>query len=164
MEKNESSSISKELSYRYAIADDNHQLLIWRNNPNVRRFSRNSELIEGDTHNKWLAARLLEIRNQPLLVFLFEQTPIGMVRLDAKTDLEKIFEISVLVDESFQKRGFATSMITQALEIAKNDLLSTEIRAIIHKENTQSIRLFNNLKFVKIQDSDGIFREYKFHL
>ena len=164
MKKDESSSVPDDLSFRYANKDDELLMLAWRNNINVRRYSRNTEAIEQSVHAEWLRSRLIEIVNQPLFIFHFKERAVGVVRLERINESPKIFEISIQVDESFQNRGFATSMISQVLLFAKKKLLATEIRAIIHQENSHSIRLFSNLNFLKTQTTNGGFEEYRIYL
>ena len=125
MKKYASSPISEALSFRHANKDDESTLLAWRNNPNVRKYSRTADYIDQNMHSKWFEARLIEIQIQPLLIFIWNQKEIGMIRLDKLNSPSNIFEISILVDEFFQNRGFATSMISQSLEFAKLELSLT---------------------------------------
>ena len=160
MEKIELNSISEELSLRIATQDDEFLILSWRNNPNVRKFSRTIEPIPQSIHAEWFHARLLEIQKAPYFIFQLDKQPVGMVRLDTKHDLPGVFEINILVDESFQNRGFATVMISEVLKFAKENLSVAEIRAFIHKENIQSIKLFKKFGFLKNQDAVDFFQEY----
>ncbi len=68
-----------------------------------------------------------------------------------------MYEISIIVVESFQHLGFATSMILQILQFTKKRLSAEEIRAVIHVGNIQSVRLFTNLKFIKISNIQSEF-------
>lgn len=163
MENYDATPVSDVLSRRFVTKDDESKLLIWRNKANVRKFSRSLELIDREAHSLWFKARLLEMRKQPLFIFEFEQKPIGMSRLDCINDIEDLFEISVIVDESFQNRGFATEMISQTLVFAKNELEVKEITATIHIDNFRSIQLFTRLNFrrkAKLLDKFDEFRIY----
>ena len=164
MEKYPSSFISGELSFRYANKDDDSILFTWRNNPNVRKYSRTTDYIDQNIHIEWFEERLNKIQIQPLLIFKWNQKKIGMVRLDKLKAPSKIFEMSILVDESFQNQGFATSMISQSLEFAKLELSAKEVRATIHIENISSIRLFTNMNFLSISEKEDVFQEYVIYL
>ena len=153
MEKYASSSFSEELSFRYANKDDESILLAWRNNPSIRNM-----------HSEWFEERLNKTQIQPLLIFKWNQKKIGMVRLDKLKATSKIFEISILVDESFQNQGFATSMISQSLEFAKLELSAEEVRATIHMENIFSIQLFTKMNFLSISEKEDVFQEYVIYL
>jgi RimJ/RimL family protein N-acetyltransferase len=164
MEKYASSSISEELSFRYANKGDESLLLAWRNNPNVRKYSRTADCIDQNMHSEWFEERLNQIQIQPLLIFNWNQQEIGMVRLDKLNPLSKIFEISILVDESYQNRGFATSMISQSLVFAKLELSAEEVRATIHTDNISSMQLFIKMNFLRISKIEDIFQEYSVYL
>jgi RimJ/RimL family protein N-acetyltransferase len=164
MEKHELASVSEKLSRRFIAKDDELKLFLWRNNQNVRLFSRSTELIEREAHAKWFNARILDINKQPLFIFDLGQKSIGMTRLDCRSEVEHHYEISVLVDESFQNQGFATAMISQTLIFAKEELSATEITAVIHLKNIQSIRLFGGLHFQKKNRILDEFEEYGIYL
>ena len=164
MEKYASSSISEELSFRYATKDDESILLAWRNSQNVRKYSSTTDYIDQNMHSEWFEARLSNIQIQPLLIFNWNQKEIGMVRLDKLNAPSKIFEISILVDEFFQNRGFATLMISQSLEFAKLELSAEEVRATIHKKNIHSIQLFTKMNFLSISKRENTFQEYGIYL
>jgi RimJ/RimL family protein N-acetyltransferase len=115
-------------------------------------------------HSEWFEARLNQIQIQPLLIFNWNQQEIGMVRLDKLNALSKIFEISILVDESFQNRGFATSMISQSLVFAKLELSAEEVRATIHTDNISSMQLFIKMNFLSISKIEDRFQEYGVYL
>ena len=87
-----------------------------------------------------------------------------MSRLDCINDLEGLFEISVIVDETFQNRGFATKMISQTLLFAENELEAKEIAAVIHIDNVRSIQLFTRLNFHRKAKSFDKFDEYRIYL
>ena len=160
----EASSTPEDLHFRYAIEEDKSLLLQWRNNPKVRQYSQKVEPIRKDDHDLWFSVRLAQIRKEPILIFDFKDKSVGMVRLDKKEKLEKVFEISVLVDESFQNRGFATQMVSRILTFARNELSAIEIRAIIHCDNQFSIAHFRNLKFIKNNNLNLNFDEYRLYL
>ena len=164
MKKNESPLISEDITYRYANLEDEFLLLAWRNNPNVRKYSRATDLIDQKIHTSWFNKRLVEIEKQPIFIFHLKQKAIGMVRLDCLNESLALFEISIIVDESFQNRGFATSMISQILVFAKKSLAVSEIRALIHIRNINSVRLFTNLNFRRISNTMEELEEYSIHL
>jgi RimJ/RimL family protein N-acetyltransferase len=164
MEKRELASVSEKLIRRFIAKDDELKLFLWRNNYNVRLFSRSTALIEREVHSKWFNARILDINRQPLFIFDLGKNSIGMTRLDCKSEVDRHYEISVIVDESFQNQGFAAAMISQTLIFAKEELSATEITAVIHLKNIQSIRLFSRLHFQKKNKILDDFEEYGIYL
>ena len=138
-------------------------LLSWRNETNAKRYSRSNLKISPKVHGDWLKIRLLNRSAEPILIFQFESKAIGMTRLDLINGRLNHFEISVIVSETFQGRGFATSMIDQTLEFAKENLKAIGIIAIIHKHNLVSKKLFTKLTFQKVSSLQNEFDEYLFH-
>jgi len=146
--------------FRLAEAQDEDILLSWRNNPNVKKYSRSNQDISSMAHKNWFNLRLLDLSNEPILIFQFEGKKIGMTRLDTIEGTISLYEISVLVSEDFQGRGFATNMVAQSLNFASKNLQANGVIASIHRKNLASIRLFTKLSFEKISDSDSEFEEY----
>ena len=82
----------------------------------------------------------------------------GMVRFDKSKS--EAFEISVLVDPKFQKKGVAET----AISLASSEVLRltgdfTAI-AFVHSRNLPSIKLFSRLKFDKVGESEE-FLEFR---
>jgi len=150
----------KRPEFRFANAQDHDLLLSWRNTPNAKKYSRSPENITNEAHSSWFKLRLLNLFKEPILVFQFEGEEIGMTRLDTIEGSKSLFEISVLVSEDFQGRGFATNMVAQSLNFASKNLQANGVIASIHRKNLASIRLFTKLNFEKISDSDSEFEEY----
>ena len=163
MSKSDAFSGENSLCFRYANSDDNLMILSWRNNPKVRKYSRSGEIIEQDIHDKWFNARLTEIDLEPIFVFSFRGKNIGMVRLDRVRKSLSSFEINILVDEVYQNRGFASSMVSQILQLARNNFAATELVANIHLENLPSIQLFTKFDFHKTSNIEGEYEEYKLY-
>src|SRR5579863_2175448 len=70
------------LTLRNASLADARLLLDWRNDPEARRWSRNSQPIDEATHRQWLVRNLPEPAHR-LLIAQLDEVPVGMVRLDA---------------------------------------------------------------------------------
>jgi len=157
-------SAENSLSFRYANSEDNLLILSWRNNLKVRKYSRSREKIEQDIHDIWFKARLTKIDLEPIFIFSFQSRDLGMIRLDRVGKSLSSFEISILVDEVFQDRGFASLMVSQILLLARNNFAATELVANIHQQNLPSVQLFTKLDFHKTSNIDGEFEEYKIYL
>jgi len=164
MSKPRALSAESGLNLRYANSKDNLLILDWRNNTDVRKYSRSREIIEQDIHDKWFTIRLANMHLEPILIFSFQGKDFGMTRLDKASDSSSTFEISILVDPDFQGRGFARMMISQTLLLAQDSLAATELVANIHRENLSSIGLFTNLDFHKTQNVKGQFEEFRIYL
>ncbi len=146
MNKEEPLSLSL-LSMRMANSLDSQKLLEWRNQPEVRKFSPNTEIIEQAEHDFWFEMRIKRLATEPLFIFELGDEPIGMSRLDGVKVEENIFEVSILLDINFQGRGLGTSMLKKTCLFALNNLKAEMITALIHFENRKSEKLFTRIGF-----------------
>ena len=86
------------------------------------------------------------------------ETPAGMVRFDKSKS--KAFEISVLVDPKFQKRGVAETAIGLASSEVLRVIGDFTAIAFTHSRNLPSIKLFSRLKFDEVGESEE-FLEFR---
>lgn len=144
---------------RLANESDSGQLLTWRNNESVRRFSRNSEEITLETHKAWIAEKILTNQEQSkIFIFLQVDSYVGMTRLDALSD--GCVEISILVDPLFQGKGIGSDILQMTIEYALNRVEFVDLVANIHVMNVASEALFRKLGFTKTHKA-GLFNTYK---
>lgn len=64
-----------------------------------------------------------------------------------------------MIAPEFQRKGYATEVCTEILSYAQNMLGMQQVRAVIHRKNTASIKLCEKLGFVPIQE-DGMYQTY----
>jgi RimJ/RimL family protein N-acetyltransferase len=121
--------------------------LFWRNDPNVRQFSKSSQVIDEMGHASWLKMRLSKLQNEPLFVFISESRPAGTARLDKFSESENSFEVSILIDPEFQGLGKARILLDLVINYALEKFGASRIIAYIHCENIKSIKLFQSLDF-----------------
>jgi RimJ/RimL family protein N-acetyltransferase len=140
---------SINLHIRVVREGDSQILMRWRNLPEVRKWSRNSQEIELSTHEKWFEERMVQ-RDKlgPLFIVEVSGSPVGMVRLDLIS--ECTFEISVLVDPKYHRRGIAESAINLAIHALAQKTEDFTLHAIVHVENLSSINLFKKLGFQEL--------------
>lgn len=73
----------EDLQLRTATLGDAAELLAWRNQPEVRQFSRNQGSIDYAAHVRWLAGVIDDPRRH-LLIGWREDKPVGVLRLDER--------------------------------------------------------------------------------
>ena len=120
------------ISMRLTREADRDVLLSWRNNPSVVQFTRSRVAISPEEHAVWFEKRLKNLVVEPIFIFTLDETPIGMTRLDLLDLKGKGYEVSILVDELFQKAGFGKIALFQTCIFGKNTLSASYIRAEIH--------------------------------
>jgi UDP-2,4-diacetamido-2,4,6-trideoxy-beta-L-altropyranose hydrolase len=69
------------ISVREAGANDVKNMFEWRNNPQIRNASKNSELISFADHKNWFSSTSKD-KNKIILIGEFGDTPMGVVRFD----------------------------------------------------------------------------------
>ena len=74
---------------RPATVDDSRNIFTWRNDPSIRRASRESEPIEWDRHERWLASVLADPQ-RVLLIGHQHGAPRGVVRFDIEKDAAEV--------------------------------------------------------------------------
>ncbi len=122
--------------------------MAWRNNPDVRKWSRNQEILSQDEHEKWFSDWLMP-NHQKGHFFIIEDSfsSLGMVRFDSRSLHE--YEISIVVDPNHQNQGVArTAIALAAHEIILSDG-NFSVLATIHRKNRLSISLFTKIGFAQ---------------
>ena len=114
------------MKFRLANLDDARLLYEWRNDPQTRASSINSEPIAWDTHVAWLARRL--DRDEPHLYLAeVDGVLVGTFRLDGD-------EISYSIAPDSRGKGLAQQMLAMASE-----RFGAKI-ALVKKSNAASAR------------------------
>ena len=147
-----------DISIRPVVLSDSSLLLRWRNHPEVRKWSRDVNEIEADSHQIWLNTWILNQQTKGYFyVIEYSGTPVGTIRFDLIC--KDSFEVSILVEPSFQGRGIAMGAIRTALLKIGSKFSYFTILASVHEKNLPSIRLFTNLGFQESGKS-GNFLEF----
>lgn len=143
---------------RPALYEDAEQLFLWRNQLDVRKYSRNQEIIDLATHVEWFSNNLeFQGSKSRIYLFHFDQTPIGMTRLDEISD--GILEISIILDSNFRNKGLGKVLVQETCNYSFLHLNASTIMAAIHVENRNSLKLFQALGFEPRHLSQG-FQEF----
>ena len=125
---------------------DSEEILDWRNQAEVRKFSRNQDLITKETHLLWLNNRLKIVPTQPFWMFESSSEKIGFVRLDFDSAL-KLYEISIVINPSLRGKGFGKEILNRAIENCLTQNADSNFIAEAHINNLASRSLFLNCGF-----------------
>lgn len=125
------------LTLRPATIGDANLMLEWRNDPDTRRSSFNTEEVSIGEHRRWLAVSL-ESKTRHLLLGEVEAQPIGVVRLDV-TGTEAT--ISITIAPAARGAGIASPLLRQAL-VRADELGVSRVEARIRPENSTSRHAF----------------------
>ena len=130
------------LVLRAATMGDSQLLLDWRNDPDTRLASFQTEEVSPTDHREWMAASLAS-GSRHLLIGELESRPIGVIRLDVAGG-EAV--ISITIAPEARGSGLAAPMLRKALQQAAQLGLS-RVEARIRSENDASIRAFSAAGF-----------------
>jgi RimJ/RimL family protein N-acetyltransferase len=142
---------SATLIIRRAVPDDAERLWQWRNDPETRRASRNTDEVPLEQHMRWFEGGLSR-KDRVLLIAEADGEPVGTVRFDMRDD--DYLEVSINVAP--QARG--KKMSAACLGEACNFVLAhgpIGFHAAIRHDNAASIRIFRQCGFVDFGREDG---------
>jgi RimJ/RimL family protein N-acetyltransferase len=139
------------LTIRLARLDDAERLWSWRNDPDTRRASHNTNVIALDQHTRWFE-RSLSRQDSIILIAQLHNKAIGTVRFDKRRDLYLEVIINIAPQARSKKLGAA------CLREACNFVLKRRaagFHAEIRLENTASIRIFQQCGFREFGSKGG---------
>ena len=128
-----------------------------RNEHSIRLMSKNTELVDWETHKEWF---LKALNNDDLNIYVafFKNEPVAMVRFDLSKNFKKTFEISIAVKTKFQGIGIAKKMLQESMKLLAEEVKRDfQIISIVKKINSRSIRFFENYGFVLINQTEELF-------
>ena len=98
------------IALRSATMADARDLFDWRNHPSIRAVSRESQPIEWERHEQWLASTLGDPRRILLLGHAGDR-PVGVVRFDREGDTA---EVSIYLVPGAQEPGAGRELLAAA--------------------------------------------------
>ncbi len=136
---------------RDATFNDADVLLEWRNQAEVRKFSRTQQFIPEDVHRGWLISRLRSLPSQPFWIFESAAEMFGMVRIDLDEATER-FKISIIIDPTCRGAGHGRNLLSLAVSEFLLIYPYTNLYAEIHKANKISYKLFVSCQFQEVEE------------
>ena len=131
--------------------NDTKILFEWRNDPDTRASSVNTEPLKWEDHLNWLN-KTLHNPDRQLFVFLSEGLPAGTCRVDKET--EDVFELSSTIAPEFPGKGLGKVMLQELLE--HQSLAGKRKKAVIKPDNIASLKMVEHFGFKRGSDSDGL--------
>lgn len=124
---------------RAARQDDAGVLLAWRNQPDVRLYSRTQDIIAPDSHARWLRD-VIASPNRHLMIGCREGKPVGVVRLDVEGDAG---EVSIYLAPEARGRDNGTALLRAQEAWLRASLPGvTRLIAVVLGDNVASRKLF----------------------
>jgi RimJ/RimL family protein N-acetyltransferase len=136
-----------DVTLRLAAAEDEEWLFWLQCQPKTRQYFRNPAIPTAVEHHAWMQ-RTLSDENRMLLIVESDRTAAGMLRLDGptKTNNERVFEISIVVDPALHGRGIGSA----ALRLVRKLIPNAVFDATVHEQNASSRALFRAAGFAEL--------------
>lgn len=128
-----------DIEFKTATQADCKLLFEWRNHPKIRSASRNSGIIDWDSHCAWLSSVLAE-EKKVLLIGHIGKTPVGVVRFDQHQECAEV-SIYIIPDTGMNGQG-RNVLLSAERWLAANRPDMTRIRAEVLGANIASHELF----------------------
>jgi UDP-2,4-diacetamido-2,4,6-trideoxy-beta-L-altropyranose hydrolase len=156
VERRQTVSDPKELTLRPATEKDRSLLLLWRNDPVVVQFSGTGSPVTSAEHGVWFAAALADPMTL-IWIAEVEGRPVGQARID-KSDTSGTVSIAVAAEE--RGRGYGRDILIALQRIAQTAADLGRLRALVHRDNAPSLRVFSLVGFRARSADERGFVEY----
>ena len=138
---------SNVIRLRPVTIQDADLLLDWRNDPETRNASHNTEIVQREEHISWLT-RTLNNPSRQLFIAEEKEVPVGTVRADFA---DGVYELSWTVAPDARGRGVGTRMVAQLA-----NQIPVPIRAEVKSGNTASARIAEHAGMKFDREVDGV--------
>lgn len=140
--------MTNTLSLRAATLQDAKTLLVWRNDPQTRAASHNTDEICLEDHLAWLESSLKKPEQRRLWIAELDGKLVGTCRADKE---EAGWELSWTVAPEARGQGIAHKMLSQLIESFQQPLT-----AQVKKDNMASMKVAERLGFVVEKEENGV--------
>lgn len=141
------------ITLRPATLQDAELLLAWRNDPQTRQSSHNSDEISLATHLVWLDASLANPSRQ-IFIAESEGQPLGSLRVDRQDD--GVSELSWTVAPAARGQGVGKRMLAAMLSGIEGP-----VRAEVKAGNVASMRIAESAGLVLVREEQGVLHYAK---
>lgn len=140
--------MAKTLSLRAATLSDAEILLAWRNDPETRAASHNSDKVSLSNHLAWLESSLKKPEQRRLWLAEKEDKLVGTCRADREGDT---WELSWTVAPEARGQGVAYDMVSRLVKHFDEPLT-----AQIKTGNMASMKVAEKLGFKLVKEENGV--------
>lgn len=142
----------RRLNIRRVTAADSGKIFEWANEPAVRQHSLNQSEIKAEEHEEWFSRKIIA-PDARMYILELEGKPVGQIRFDIDI-MRSQAAIGYSVDADFRGKGLGaavTRLGISALRAARPDI--TEIKAVVKATNVPSRQVFEQLNFLKHEET-----------
>jgi len=129
----------------------------WANDPDERKNSVSSSLIEYTDHCIWFSEKIAS-QNAYLWILKYNDIPIGQIRFELE---DNCFIISYFIDSKYRGKGLGLSIVKLGIEQLQKKRKKLALKALVKKTNIASCKVFEQLNFKKCSVNDNFFEYIK---
>lgn len=149
------SKINSFFRLRKAANNDVQLTYEWASNEEIRRFSFSNNKITKDSHRQWFCSKLSS-RNCYYYIFIIGKSPAGSIRFDQEST-DKVV-VSYLLDTKYHGKGYGAKILSTGIDALRREApLVQTIIAEVQPNNFASMKIFENLEFNVVEQSDSKF-------
>lgn len=150
-----------KIQRRFVTENDLSIIFDWRINEDTFKFTRSGKPPTLEEHLTWSKKRIKDHESEPYFIYIYEEIPLAICRLDLVNRKNSVFEISILVSPVHRGKGIAFYCIDDAKNYLKKFFKEFKIHAWVHKDNTNSKILFENSGFKLTNQTNGKFQLFE---
>lgn len=144
--------VEKEVYLRTIRNEDVNNVFDLSNKKYVREYSLNKETIPWEDHVKWFDSCLQDSNITSYVVTNTDNEFLGQVRFNID---HNVATISISLSEQIIGKGLSKNIMSQSIyKIFKERLDINELIAVVSKNNIASMKIFENLHFVSLEEND----------
>lgn len=129
----------EQVRLRPATEEDCKRLWEWRNEPEVRQASFDTNFLPYEDHQRWFAEKIQADDTHIYIILDNHDREIGYVRYRLERDQA---EISVGLDPSQRGKGYGSAAIRKGSSQILTDGLAQKVVAYVKRENPASVNAF----------------------
>jgi len=158
-------TISDESFLRLACEEDSHDIWLWRNSPEVRKWSFNPETIPYSRHQEWFKCKLQDKKGKIYICTNNAGDKIGQIRFETRRNAAYL---NINLNPEYIGKRFGSRIIGQGTSLLFKEYSGVaEVIAEVLEENIASRKAFekNGYTFshniVKAKKRVGIFKKVR---
>ena len=146
-------SVVFSVTLRPATLGDCRRIWIWRNDPESRRASFDSDPIPFETHQAWFSASLGR-EDRKLYVIVAEGKESGVVRLDLSG---REAQVSIHLAPEWRFRGVGPAALQAVADLAFGPFGLERLVARVKPDNQASVAAFERAGFTRLKVGPTVF-------
>jgi len=143
---------NSDITVREAQLEDMLLYFNWANDPLVRKFAFQTDLISFECHRQWFEKKLKSDETILCLCYSNENS-VGQVRFDK---VEEGLYIDISIDPAYRGKGYGKSVLDRSIDYVFYKYGFHNFISEVKEENVASINLFLSVGFILVEKKEGV--------